>query len=468
MKRDLSRINEVFRTGLSFEILQFIDCRDDFAIAITSETIFNFFFRQPFKYGQQISAMLSMMPRTETLYTSFLIGISSFRFALWFPMMGHYPGHELAMTYLKNSHMLQEKRNFDTAITYLYFQVDVFMSQVLGMTIDSFGSIDRCLKVLTTTNWEKYFGIKQKSQQKEKVRFKDVELPSTTLVSQLPLDYSHFYYVLAQLGLHSKKQFSIEDMFSMVFFQLYHMVVKQPVLAFSYDSLTQFFIFYDLMGSGMYLTDFWHFDAVRTTVNAVLNQPSEKLKLMIEETLRQSETRQRYYIHKRTYFDPFHCLSNGDDYKTIYTATEAKDYDEDIHVRKPIVRPAMTITEGKINTEDFLMEFVDTREFTRVFHPSVFQKEFEEALKAQGIAFEKNVFVWPYLFDFAIEVGEKKLFIDVEDEYKKYWNVAIYYPEERAKEMFCEKERRGFKRVSSAEFLRNRLMLKEWLATLEG
>lgn len=460
-------MKEVFRTGLSFELNHFIDIREEVASMIASETIFNCFYRQPFKYGQQISSMLSMFPRSETIYTNLSIMANSYKYAMWFAMIGHYPGRELLLQLLNNVQFLLDKRNFENGIVYLYFQADVFLTHATGTTIASSNIIDRCFKAISNINWEKYFAISLKGQPKDKLRSNEIDFPTTSPVTQLPLDYSQFYYALAQLGLYSKHSFTTEELFSITFKKYYFFVIRQPVLTFGYDSLMQFFIFHDLTGIGSNFDDFWPFEIVRNTVNETLNQSSDGLKSAIEQAIDRSVSRQRWYIHKRLFYDPFHCLQNGDDYKTIYKAKDAENLDESIHVKKPDVRPAMAIKDGKIDSEDFLLEFVDTKEFTRVFHPSMFQQEFQEALKAQEIAFEKNVFIWPYLFDFVIDSGEKKWFIDVEDEYKKYWNFPIYYPEERAKEKFCEKEKMAFKRVSSAEFLRNRLRLKDWLATLE-
>lgn len=93
--------------------------------------------------------------------------------------------------------------------------------------------------------------------------------------------------------------------------------------------------------------------------------------------------------------------------------------------------------EHKFDVPNFLVNFTQSREFCQIFQPSAAKRLLESQLKDQRLTYGMSHWEFPVLFDAVVYMGRRTVFVDVEDEYKRYYNVPLSYPEERLKREVC-------------------------------
>lgn len=228
-------------------------------------------------------------------------------------------------------------------------------------------------------------------------------------------------------------------------------------IRFTYNGLSNILLFTSLMQKKKNV-EIKAFKSIQDVINNCLNAECANLEIEIDQAVQRSQfslTRLPGSSVSRHGHEKWTLNPSENEQALKYLLRESVDFKE-----------GLSIETENFSLDDFLCEFVDSRQFAMKFFPTEIRNEMENWLKKENFTFKKSHFDFPYFFDFSIEEKGRKIYLDVVDQNKSYFNFPdIPYFEERCKDLYCKVNRIPFIRVSLRDVLNNQNYIRSQIDT---
>ena len=526
----LISLDEVYRAERPFEISSLESPNANMTFDRTSTVISSNFLMPPFKYGARISALMTFRPASWfNLFEIRFTDKNTKKMSSFFRRVGHFPISELLM---KREKIILEVVPYNSInfvakliIPYMFFNFFEFRSKYLGES-DSNIAFGKAKIVQQALAFDWVEAILQTELPRQEKQTK--KTPSDLLhilTTDLPSQNSCIFHVLLFLAIeglgipsHASNSLRVID-------QTVRELCKRPKLAFTYETLVSFFGVYELAIRKQH-PELWHFKRVQTEINARLNSPAFRQE-DIEDALSRNMGRLVYskdrMQRKDSFAVPIEAMINNpcvdEELSELIEASPAqpatqfdsfvpespidrplgkqseKDIVEEVpedsvrgrllshifpvstaigevtstHLKEKVdYAQTLVIDNSKFNMDDLLIELTSTREFCQIFHPSSFKQLVEAQLKKENLSHIPNFWIFPVMFDFIVQIGDKTIHLDVDDEYKRFYNFPVLYVEERLKKLMAREREIEHIVMTKEEFLMHKGGLEEWLKKKVG
>ena len=424
------RLKEQIIEGNILEFAKLLDIKEEQAVNINLEINYNQIFEQGFLKGQEIALVLSLMKPERQVFRSINRNALKLGHFMFFRRFGYFPLLEVLMP---TTHIIIGENAPHLMHVELLVGVMLFNFHSFDFQSNHFFNQFETLKNYHLENLRKFEYVFSYEKLSDLESVENSENPPQNL------DFICCYlavlvtedFEFIQKNPQNKKKLA----------EIFAELSRKSVLYLCYDSFCLYLMAYLIFQFPLTKKKPF-FIPVLNKLNLFFNQDSAKLMQNINDVLSENITRQ---IRKHS--AQFPVIEIKTEFRIIdreYTKNgqEPANYDHFDKTqinRNPEKSDWLAYKNGDVNMFDFVTEFVDSRHFAMIFHPSKLKQELEIYLTQFNFEFSKDHFDFPFHFDFLVKTANGEFYLDVEDEYKFYFNQPnIAYFEEKMKVLYCK------------------------------
>lgn len=145
---------------------------------------------------------------------------------------------------------------------------------------------------------------------------------------------------------------------------------------------------------------------------------------------------------------------------SIFASQKLGEFTNPAFAREVKYEHTFVVGDGDFDPACLVPEMVQTREFSIKFHPSSFRQMVHEQMVQEKLAFNDGHWQFPCFFDFRVVLNFRYVYVDVEDEYRTYFNFPLRYPQERLKKKLVLKRQTQHLTITREEFMNRKSTLQ--------